>query len=136
MPDMGKYQGGFTKVSLAFAISKNTKHPAECAKLINFLLNEEDGVKIMGSERGIPLSKAGLKICADNKLFDPNVAEANGKILKWAKYSFDAKFEDAKLKSNDGIYYDAMAGLSYDNYDVSKAADVLIDGINKVLSAK
>lgn len=136
MPDMGKNQGGFTKVSLAFAISKNTKYPAECAKLINFLLNEEDGVKIMGSERGIPISKAGMKICKDNNLFDPNVAEANDKILKWAKYSFDAKFEDAKLKSNDGIYYDVMAGLSYNNYDVSKAADVLIKGINKVLEEK
>lgn len=134
MSDMGKNQGGFTKVSLAFAISKNTKYPAECAKLINFLLNEDEGVKLMASERGIPLSKAGNKICRDNKLLDPTVAEANEKILKWTKFTLDPKFEDAKLKNNDGVYYDVMAGLSYGDYDAPKAADALVKGIGDVLS--
>ena len=60
--DMGDSKGGFAKVSMCFAISENTEHPAECAALINFLLNEEDGVKIMASERGIPASAAGLKL--------------------------------------------------------------------------
>ncbi len=133
MADMGKNQGGFTKVSLAFAISQKSKYPAECAKLINFLLNEEEGTKLMASERGIPLSKAALKVCTDGSLFDKNVAEANAKVLNWAKFAVDAKFEDAKLKSTDGVYYDVMAGLSYGDYDVSKAADTLIEGINGVL---
>ena len=36
--------------------------------LIDFLLNNEEGVKISSTERGIPCSTKGLKILEDNKL--------------------------------------------------------------------
>lgn len=134
MADMGEYQGGYAKVSLAFAISETTEHPEECALLIDFLLNEDAGAEIMKSERGIPLSKNGLMVCLDKGLLDVNVAEANGKVLSWVQFPLDPKFEAAELKSSDGIYYDAMAGLSYGDYSISDAAQVLIDGIGATLS--
>lgn len=133
--DMGEFQGGFTKVSLGFAISESAKNKEACAKLINFLLNDEEGIKIMASERGIPLSKKGLQVCQDNKLLNATVAEANSKILAWTKFSLDPTFEDAKLKNNpDGTYYDVMQGLSYGDYDAASATTALIDGVNAVLS--
>lgn len=131
--DMGTNQGGFSKVSLAFAISENTAHPKESAMLVQFLLNEAEGVEQMGSERGVPLSKAGLSLCTEKNLLDPIVAEANGKVLAWTDYQLDSKFEAAELKSSDGVYYDVMAGLSYKDYDIPKAAEKLIEGINAVL---
>lgn len=132
--DMGEYQGGFSKVSLGFSISESAANKEACAKLVNFLLNEEEGVKIMASERGIPLSKAALQICTDNDLLNKTVAEANGKVLAWTQFALDPKFEDAKLKNNpDGVYYDVMQGLSYGDYDLSTATTTLIDGINGVL---
>lgn len=130
--DFGKYQGGYTKVSLAFAITNGTKYTKECAELLNFLLNEEEGVKLMSSERGIPLSKAALEICKTNNLLDATVAEANGKVLDWCQFQLDPTFEDSKLKSTDGVYYQAMQDLSYDN-DVEGAAKTLVDGINDIL---
>ena len=39
----GDYNGGFTKVSMALAITQTCQHPAEAAMLINFLLNEDAG---------------------------------------------------------------------------------------------
>ena len=45
---------------MGLAITKTSKCVAEAATLINFLLNEEKGASIMGSECGIPASKAGL----------------------------------------------------------------------------
>lgn len=131
--DMGEYQGGFAKVSLAFAISETTQHPEEAAMLINFLLNEEAGVEIMASERGIPLSTAGLQVTKDKGLLDPTVTEANGKVLAWVQFPLDPKFEAAELKSSDGVYYDVMAGLSYGDYSVEEAAEVLLDGVSQVL---
>ncbi|KAB1440173.1 ABC transporter substrate-binding protein [Candidatus Galacturonibacter soehngenii] len=132
--DMGEYQGGFSKVSLGFSIAESAANKEACAKLVNFLLNEEEGVKIMASERGIPLSKAGLQICTDNDLLNKTVAEANGKVLAWTQFALDPKFEDAKLKNNpDGVYYDVMQGLSYGDYDLATATTTLIDGINAVL---
>lgn len=134
MADMGEYQGGYAKVSLAFAISETTAHPEESALLINFLLNEDAGVEIMKSERGIPLSKNGLMVTLDKGLLDVTVAEANGKVLSWVQFPLDPKFEAAELKNSDGVYYDAMAGLSYGDYTIADSAQVLIDGINATLA--
>ncbi|NLP34625.1 MAG: carbohydrate ABC transporter substrate-binding protein [Clostridiales bacterium] len=134
LPDMGEHQGGYAKVSLAFAISETSEHPEEAAMLINFLLNEEAGAEIMASERGIPLSKSGLQVCKDKGLLNETVTEANGKVLSWVSFPLDPKFEAAELKSSDGTYYDVMAGLSYGDYSIEEAVTVLIDGINDVLS--
>lgn len=132
--DMGENQGGFSKVSLGFAISESAANKEACAKLVNFLLNEDEGIQLMGSERGIPLSEVGLQTCTDKGLLNEIVAEANGKVLAWTKFALDPTFEDAKLKNNpDGVYYDVMAGLSYGDYDSAAAAAALIDGVNGVL---
>lgn len=131
--DMGKYKGGYAKVSLGFAISETCKHPKEAAMLLNFLLNEDEGTTIMASERGIPLSKAALENCKKKEILNKTVEEANSKVLNWVAFPLDPKFEAASLKSSDGVYYDAMAGLSYKEYTVDKAAEILIDGINEEL---
>lgn len=134
LSDMGNYQGGFTKVSLGFAISEGTAHPTEAAMLMQFLLNDDEGTTIMASERGIPLSKAALANCTAQGLLNETVAEANGKILDYVSYELDPKFEDAGLKNSDGVYYDAMAGLSYGDYDSAAAAQVIFDGVTEVLN--
>lgn len=131
----GEYKGGFTKVSLGFAISQTAKEPVEAAKFINYLLNEEEGAKIMSSQRGIPLSKAAIEYCTADNLLDPMVTDANSRVLAWCSYDLDPTFEDARLKAlNDGIYYEAMGGLSYGDYSVEEAADVLMEGIADVIA--
>jgi oligogalacturonide transport system substrate-binding protein len=134
--DIGDFKGGFSKVSLAFAISETSKYPEQCARLIEFLLNDDQGTAIMASQRGIPLSKKALDNCIENDLLDSLTAEANVKVLDWVSYPLDPKFEDAKLKGTpDGTYIDVFSGLSYGDYDVPEAADVLISGINAVLGS-
>ena len=106
----------------------------ECAKLLEFLLNSEEGTAIMAAERGIPLSKSALKTCTDGGLLNEVVAEANSKVLEWAKFPLDTQFENSKLKGNpDGVYYDVFGGLSYDEYSVEKAAEILVEGVTEVL---
>lgn len=131
----GDFNGGFTKVSLGFSITQTAEDQVAAAKLMNFMLNEEEGAKIMASERGIPLSAAGLAFCEADGLLDEVTTEANAKVLANCEFNLDPTFEDAKLKATDGVYFDAMAGLSYGDYDVATAAEVLIDGINDVLGA-
>lgn len=131
---MGDYKGGFAKVALALAISENTPHPRESAMLIEYLLNSEAGAKLLGSERGIPLSAKALRVTTAEGMLDPLTAEANRKVLDWVSFPLDPKFEDAKLKNNpEGVYYDVFSGLSYKEYSVEEAAEILIEGINSVL---
>jgi oligogalacturonide transport system substrate-binding protein len=132
--DFGEFQGGYAKVSMAFAISETAKDKEAAAKLINFLLNQEEGIALMKSERGIPLSKKAYAQCIANNLLDPMVAEANSKVLAWVRFNLDPKFESNELKATEtGVYSQVMANLSYKELDVQGAADMLIEGINKVL---
>ncbi|EEV37823.1 hypothetical protein ECBG_00092 [Enterococcus casseliflavus EC20] len=55
---------------MPFGISKNTKHPKETAKLLNFLINDPEGVKAMGLTRGIPANEKAYKILEENNQID------------------------------------------------------------------
>ncbi|MBR1560459.1 MAG: carbohydrate ABC transporter substrate-binding protein [Clostridia bacterium] len=134
LTDLGEYQGGFTKVAHAFAISKNSQNVELAAKLIDFLSNQDEGIRAKKSEYGIPASAKGLELCTAEGLIDPTVAEANAKILAWCSFPLDPTFEDGALKNTDGVYQDVFDGLSYEDYSVEEAAQVLADGINAVLS--
>ena len=43
----GDYNGGFTKISMGLAVSANSAHPKEAAMLINYLLNDLEGIEIL-----------------------------------------------------------------------------------------
>ena len=118
-----------------FAITTTCQQPEEAAKLLNYLLNDPEGTAIMGSERGIPLSKAAIETCEADGLLDPITLEANQKVLANCECALDPTFEDSRLKDSTGIYYDVMAGLSYGDYDTATAAQTLMDGVNDVLGS-
>jgi oligogalacturonide transport system substrate-binding protein len=133
---MGDNNGGFTKISMAFAVAGNSQHPKEAAMLINFLLNDEEGVKITNTERGIPCSAAGLKILEDNKLGDALTIEANTKVMDYSKFTLDSKFEHNDLKANpDGVYYKVFGKLSSGEVDSKQAASELIKGVTDTLES-
>ena len=41
----GDYDGGFTKISMALAVSANSAHPKEAAMLVNYLLNDDEAIE-------------------------------------------------------------------------------------------
>ena len=134
LTDLGDNKGGYAKVSMCWAINAQTAHPKEAAMLVNYLANNEEAAQILASERGIPVSESALTAANDAGLLNETVVEANGKVLAWVSNSLDPYFEDSQLKGSDGVYYDAMAGLSYGDYTADEAADVLIDGITGVIA--
>lgn len=133
--DMGSYDGGYSKISVAFAISQKTKYPEECARFLDFILNDPEGAVLMGVERGIPLSRSAFEACEESGLFEGIEAQANEKVMSWANYSLDINFEDPKLKVNpEGVYYDVFSGLSYGDYTAEEAAEIISDGVGDVLT--
>lgn len=131
---LGEYQGGFTKISMGLAVAATSEHPKEAAMLINFLLNDPEGVEISSTERGIPCSAEALKILEEKGIGDPLVKEANAKVMDYCKFPLDAKFEHNDLKANpDGVYYKVFGKLSSGDIDSAKAAADLIEGINECM---
>ena len=96
----GDNNGGFSKVSMGLAITKTCEHVAEAATLIQFLLNEEKGASIMGSECGIPASKAGLGYAQAAGAVKDLVADANAKVMAFTTNKLDPLFESNDLKEN------------------------------------
>ena len=129
----GDYNGGFSKVSMGLAITKTCEHVAEAATLIQFLLNEEKGASIMGSECGIPASKAGLAAAQSAGAVKELVAEANGKVMAFVSNQLDPLFESNDLKATGtGIYQEVFDTLDYDNASGADLVDTLLDGMESV----
>ena len=122
-----------SKVSMGLAITKTCEHPAEAAMLINFLLNEKEGAEIMGSECGLPASKAGLEAAQAAGKIKDLVAEANGKVMAFVSNQLDPLFESNDLKATGtGIYQEVFDTLDYDNASGADLVDTLLDGMESV----
>ena len=66
----GDYNGGYTKISMAYGIPSSSQNPEAAATLLNYLLNDPEGVEICGLERGVPLSKAGVAVIEEKNIGD------------------------------------------------------------------
>ena len=129
----GDNNGGFSKVSMGLAITKTSQCVAEAATLIDFLLNNGKGAAIMGSECGIPASKAGLATAQAAGKINELVAEANGKVMSFVSCQLDPLFESSDLKATGtGIYQEVFDTVDYDNKSGADVVDVLLDGMSAV----
>ena len=130
----GDYNGGFTKIAQAFAIPSTCKYPREAAMLIDFLLNDPEGVEICGTERGIPCSMAAVKLLDEKNIGDELAKESNEAVISHCKFSIDSKFENPDLQANpDGEYYKVFGKLSAREKEPAEAAAELIKGVNECL---
>ena len=128
----GDYNGGFSKVSMGMAITKTCKNPAEAATLIEYLWNG-DGAAIMGSECGVPASKAGLATAQAAGKINDLVAEANDKVMSFVSCQLDPLFESSDLKATGtGIYQEVFDTVDYDNKSGADVVDTLLDGMSAV----
>ena len=130
----GDHDGGFTKISMGLAVAATSAHPKEAAMLINFLLNDPEGIEICSTERGIPCSAAAVAVLDEKGLGNALVKEANAKVLAFSEFPLDTKFEHNDLKANpDGVYYKVFGKFSAGDTDAAKAAEDLMKGINECL---
>ncbi len=130
----GDYNGGYTKISMAYAIPSSSQNPEAAATLLNYLLNDPEGVEICALERGVPLSKAGVAVIEEKNIGDPALIQANQAALAYCKFPLDPKFDSADLKASpDGVYEKVFGKLSSDDYTPEEAAKALTEGVNEVL---
>ena len=128
----GDYNGGFSKVSMGMAITKTCQNPAEAATLIEYLWNG-DGASIMGSECGVPASKAGLAAAQAAGAVKELVAEANSKVMAFVSCQLDPLFEASDLKATGtGTYQEVFDTVDYDSKSGADVVDILLDGMDAV----
>lgn len=129
--DMGpKGTGSYTKVSQMFSISAKTSNKEQAAQLLNYLLNEEEGVLLMGTERGIPESKAALKVLQDAGAIDELTQAAHDSVMNSNPLTWNPLFDNDTLKG--AMYDDVFTNLSSGKWDSAAAAEQLFTAMDAV----
>ncbi len=131
MTKEGAHPFGMSKVSQGFAVTESSKNKEEAVMLLNFLVSEDEGVQLMGTQRGIPVNQHAQEVLSAAGLVDQNVLAANTIAMQTAAYSFDPNFENAELKETTGTYYEVFELLSSGG-DPAQLAEYLIDSVNTV----
>ncbi len=54
MPGENPTPGQYLRSAMNLTVSSQSKHPEEAARLVNFLLNSEEGNELLGTDRGFP----------------------------------------------------------------------------------
>lgn len=62
-----KQRGAYLKPSMYWSVSSGSKHPAEAALLVDFLVNSQEAADVILTDRGIPVN-AGLRKAIQPKL--------------------------------------------------------------------
>ncbi len=125
-----KDSGAIVKPSMMFAINKNCKNPKEAAMFLNFILNDPEGVKAMGANRGIPVSQAGLAAMKAAGQVKGLEYEGIQYLVKNPGVPLSPYTENAKLQS---VYQQTIEQLSYGKLDVDGAAKYMYDNVQLVL---
>ena len=127
-----KASGVSDKVSMLFAIKKTSEHPHEAAMLLNYLVNDEEGVTILGSERGIPSSKAAYGILEKAGKIDKTVAAAKKSVMDANPVSFSPLLDNAKLKGTSAAYTTIFDAVSSGKQSTEEGAAALYQAFMEV----
>lgn len=114
--------GLFFKPSMMFSIGKSTKNPDAAAKLINFLVNEKEGIETLGLERGVPLSKIAETILTEQGVIqvnDPSVAGLKLALSVPNNIPVSPYFDDPQIVE---LFKTTIQSIDYGNKSVEDAA--------------
>ncbi len=129
--DFGPNKSGFNKVSMAFAIKKNTKHPEEAATLIHFLTSDPEAIKILGTSRGVPSNETAVAVLKENNQLTGLGFEANTAVKEFAGKGIHPLFEHKKLNTD---LRTVVENLGYEQKTVEETARDIINITNEFLA--
>lgn len=75
-----KDTGTWSRPAQMLSVAKNTKHPEEAVKFLDFFYNNEEAIKILGTTRSAPAVDKALTILKESNILDPITAKAT-KVL-------------------------------------------------------
>lgn len=126
----GSNGGWMIKPSLLYAVSSHTKYPDEAAVFLDFILNDKECAKILGSTRGVPASHSAEAALEENGSLD-SLAKKSNDILGAADTLIISPYmELARMKS---FYNTAIESVSYGTADTASAAKQMYASINEYL---
>ncbi|MDR7124639.1 ABC transporter substrate-binding protein [Pseudotabrizicola sp. 4114] len=120
----------YSKPSMLFSISRNSKNPKAAAEVVNCLLNDPQAIEILSDSRGVPASKVAFDLLSEKDLIHPNVAAANSIVLEGTGPVVSPFNEHPRVRE---AFADYLENMAYDQISAEDAAEGMIDDINRGL---
>ncbi len=124
-------EGVYRKPSMTFAISKRSKEGKAAAEILNCLMNEPEGVKALGTTRGLPSSKAALSILEGEGKINATLKAANDIVMASTGPGVSPYNEDPQVRDT---FQSTLEEFAYGQMSAMEAAQIIIEGINDRLS--
>ena len=117
--------GWYVKPATLYAISKNTVHPEESAKLLDYMLNSREMAVLQGVDKGIPISQEARDALDEEGLLSGIQYEASLVMENNPRLSeMDPVIEDADLYN---AFYDAGNLVIFGKATLEEAAGQLYE---------
>lgn len=126
----GSSGGWMIKPSMLYAVSKNTEHPDEAAAFMNFLLNDKECAKLLGTTRGIPASSYAEESLEESGMLSGLAQENDEMLKKLDTVTISPYMELTRMKE---FYNTAIEEVSYGIADTDSAAQEMYDSITQYL---
>ncbi len=124
------FSGWFVKPSLMYAVGSNTRYPEECALFLDFILNDKECAKVLGTSRGIPSSSSAYKTLEENNMLDGLSYQSYIQISECDPVSISPYMELSEMKE---CYNKAIENISYGTMSTHDAAQQMYSKMQKVL---
>ncbi|WNZ07827.1 ABC transporter substrate-binding protein [Streptomyces sp. 11x1] len=124
--------GQYFKPSMFMGVAADSGHPEESARLVDFLLNDDEAAQILGATRGIPVNESIREdIAADLKDFDRTIYEyqatVEGRLAPppQAPPSGDSALQTTFQRDYDQVSYERMSPReAAENYLIEAKAEL------------
>lgn len=122
--------GIYRKASMVFAISKNSENPKAAAQIVNCMLNEPEGIEILGTSRGLPASKAAAAQLEAAGQINAMQKLGNSQVLQAVAPGISPFNEHPEVM---GAIQDAMELYAYGEISAADAASDIVYNVNETL---
>lgn len=119
------------KPGMMFAIKRDTPHAREAAMLLDFLLNDPEAVRILGTRRGVPDSHIARRVLAADGELQGLALQGSERVDQLPRsIRISGWYEHSRMR--DG-FTDIFERLGYGIVDPEEAGAEMDDDINRIL---
>jgi oligogalacturonide transport system substrate-binding protein len=125
-----KATGAFNKIVMAFAISKNSKHPEIAAEFLNFMYTDKDAVIAHELQRAVPVNTVAMDILEEAGKLNGLGWEGHKLVSETNGFPYHPYYEDAEVRE---VYIPVFQEYLQGRMSPEDAADQIVNNFDNAL---
>lgn len=128
--DTDKKSGWYKRPMALYSIKADTGEPEKAAKLVDFLLNNDEMAALQGTEKGVPLSRSALEVLESRDMLSDIQAVANKRMEE----DKSIKLMDPALENDDirATFFSIGDEVVYNHADTYEKGGQVCEAARKI----